>query len=94
MWSCVLGRMFKLENLSADWMKCGRPANRYEQHAVRGYSKFAVLNFLLLFNSMWQTDEREVGTTLVALPKCGNQKKSIKQNPGIVRPMASGYLAH
>jgi len=39
--------MYKLENLSADWMKCGRPANRYEQHAVTGYSKFAVLNFLL-----------------------------------------------
>ena len=47
---------------------------------------------------MWQTDEIGVGTTLVALPKCGNQKKPINQNqnknPDIVRPMASGYLAH
>ena len=47
---------------------------------------------------MWQTDELEVGTTLVALPKCRNQKKHINQNqnrnPEIVRPMSSGYLAH
>jgi len=47
---------------------------------------------------MWQTDELEVGTTLVALPKCRSQKKPINQNqnrnPDIVRPMASSYLAH
>jgi len=49
---------------------------------------------------MWQTDKLEVGTTLVALPKCGNQKKHINQNQNrnpdilVVRPMASDYLAH
>lgn len=43
--------------------------------AVRGYSKFVVINFLQFVIIMWQTDELEAGTTLATLPKCGYHKK-------------------